>query len=158
MACRNKKENKDMLNLKQRAVVMGRVYVLLSSPGAALADGEAVGGGAGCKANGQAVATAAQTVQPFGEVVVKDNAPIADDVAQFKDTLCQCGQPRFARGVARGQLLHDAEPISSRRSEQISPFGECRAHSGPHHGAIRALLARRQCPFTVGKHGRDDNL
>jgi hypothetical protein len=76
-----------MLNLKQRALVMGMVFVLLSGPGAALADGQAVGGGAGCQANGQAVATAAQSVRPFGDVV-KNNAPIADDVAQFKDTLC----------------------------------------------------------------------
>jgi hypothetical protein len=61
---------------------------VLGVPGTALAAGQATGGGAGCKANGQAVAAAAQAAHPFGRAVVKTSAPIADDVAAFKAALC----------------------------------------------------------------------
>jgi hypothetical protein len=64
------------------------LVTVLGGPSTALAAGQATGGGAGCKANGQAVATAARTVQPFGRAVVKNSAPIADDVAAFKAALC----------------------------------------------------------------------
>ena len=42
----------------------------------------------GCKANGQAVATSAQAQRPFGHLVVRENVPIADDVATFKALFC----------------------------------------------------------------------
>jgi hypothetical protein len=42
---------------------------------------------AGCKENGQAVAGAAQALQPFGQFV-STQTPINDDVATFKAIFC----------------------------------------------------------------------
>lgn len=64
------------------------LLMVLATPSGAFADGQATGDGAGCQANGQAVAAAAQTATPFGANVVKGNAPIADNVALFKAALC----------------------------------------------------------------------
>ena len=71
------------------------LLTVLAAPAGAFAQGQAVGGGAGCQANGQVVAGAAQgapagppPAAPFGQFV-RTNVPIADDVAQFKATLCK---------------------------------------------------------------------
>ena len=53
--------------------------------------GTPAGSGGGCKANGQAISGAAQTVPvPFGQIV-SGNAPIADDNAAFFTVLCSGG-------------------------------------------------------------------
>ena len=74
--------------------IMRRAFssaVLLTGPatlGGVFAEGQGIGDGAGCQANGQAVASAGQTARRFGANVVKNNAPIAEDDALFKARLC----------------------------------------------------------------------
>jgi hypothetical protein len=77
-----------MLKIMRWAFGSASLLLVLAAPSGALAAGEPVGGGAGCKANGQAVAAAAQSSGPFGQFV-RTQAPIADDVAQFKAALCK---------------------------------------------------------------------
>jgi len=76
-----------MLNMR-RALTLGLFLIALVAPTSALAAGEAAGGGAGCKENGQAVASAARSPGAFGQFV-STQTPIADDVALFKATLCR---------------------------------------------------------------------
>ena len=64
------------------------LFIVLAAPSSALAAGQAIGGGAGCKANGQAVATAASGSGAFGQFV-STKVPIADNVAGFKAQLCK---------------------------------------------------------------------
>src|SRR5690242_18724482 len=66
---------------------LGIFSIAVAGPGTVLGDGQAQGGGAGCKENGQAVAGGAQAPGPFGQFV-STQTPIADDVAAFKETLC----------------------------------------------------------------------
>src|SRR5689334_10379778 len=63
-----------------RVLTVGLFSIALLAPSSALAEGPPTGGGAGCKANGQAVASAAQAPGPFGQFV-STKTPIADDVA-----------------------------------------------------------------------------
>jgi hypothetical protein len=74
--------------IMRRALSSAVLLTVLATPGGVLAEGQATGGGAGCQANGQAVASAGQTARPFGANVVKNNTPIADDVALFKARVC----------------------------------------------------------------------
>jgi len=67
-------------------VVPTALVVLTASPAGAEPPSTTPTGG-GCQANGQAIAGAARTVQPFGQVV-RTNAPIADDNALFFDLFC----------------------------------------------------------------------
>ena len=61
--------------------------LLTASPAAAAGPPSETPTGGGCQANGQAIAGAAQTLSPFGQVV-RGNAPIADDNAAFFGIFC----------------------------------------------------------------------
>ena len=76
-----------MLKTVRWAIGAGIFLTIVAVPSSALAAGEATGGGAGCQANGQAVAGAAQGPGAFGQIV-KTQAPIADNVAEFKAAFC----------------------------------------------------------------------
>jgi hypothetical protein len=68
-------------------VTAAALAVLTASPAAAGGPPPETPTGGGCQANGQAIAGAAQTFSPFGQIV-RGNAPIADDNAAFFGIFC----------------------------------------------------------------------
>ena len=83
------------LQMRRRATVgaaVGLAVVMTVGGGAAAAaggppTGTPAGTGGGCRENGQAIATVARLVGPFGQIV-RTSAPIADDNATFFATIC----------------------------------------------------------------------
>jgi hypothetical protein len=69
--------------MRRMLVVLGAAAGLVASVAPATAADQQ----GGCKENGQAVASAAHAIQPFGQFV-RTQAPINDDVAAFKTALC----------------------------------------------------------------------